>query len=300
MKNYNRQLRNSLENYLTRYMELGYDLRESAIHYSDIIYKLESTQNPFEMLYREYMISVMYIDAYKLFLYRQKECLVNDLDTEFLGQLVDVEDLDDLLAEVSCNPEFLISLIKSCYEFRQLGSIGKINVIKSLNEDENEWLLEKFPIHEQDLGTYDIEVNLNHILKYIENQIRHQTKDESYEFIDAIILSVMGFIRNLTNYDYINAERLLLELARKDYSACKYLNTCSNEDDMFLGHIDFYENYSRIDILTLLMENQVFLKDSIWDITMVYVKKEYNGFDINLDKVDDCKDTEVMKKLIIN
>ena len=69
---------------------------------------------------------------------------------------------------------------------------------------------------------------------------------------------------------------------------------------MFLCHIDFYENYSRIDILTLLMKNQLFLKDSIWDITMVYVKKEYNGFDINLDKVDDCKDTEVMKKLIIN
>ena len=48
------------------------------------------------------------------------------------------------------------------------------------------------------------------------------------------------------------------------------------------------------------MKNQLFLKDSIWDITLVYVKKEYNGFDINLDKVDDCKDTEVMKKLIIN
>ena len=39
MENYNRQLRNSLVKYLTNHMELGYDLRESAIHYSDIIYK---------------------------------------------------------------------------------------------------------------------------------------------------------------------------------------------------------------------------------------------------------------------
>lgn len=300
MENYNRQLRVSLENYISGCMNQGFDLRESAINFSHVLYKLENTENPFEMLYREYMISVSFLDAYKIYLYRQQECISNDEETDFLGQLVDIEDLDDLLAEVSCNPDFLTKIIESCYNFRQLGSLGKINLVKSLNDVENEWLLEKFPMHKQDLETYDIEVSLEHIINYIKNQRTHQRKECNYEYLDAIVINVLGFIQNLTNYDYINAENLLIDIARKDYSASKCLNGHSKECDMFLEHIDLYENFSRNDILATLMENRVFLKDAIFDITCVYALEEYDGLTINKEKIDDCEDTEVMKKLIIN
>lgn len=299
MENYNQELRNVLGKYLDHCIECGFDIREAASSYANVLYKLEITRDPYERLYREYLISVMYLDAYKLSLYHQKECLADDSDTEFLGQLVDIYDLDDLLAEVSSNPEFLIRLIEECYRFRQMSGLGKINIVKSLSDDENEWVLEDFPIHRQDLDTYDIEIHLDHILDSIENQTRHQKKDAFYEFKEAIMLNIMGFIRNLTNYDYDNAERLLLEIAQKDYSASKFLVGFPEEQELFLLHIGLYENYSRRDILNVFMESQEFLRDAIWNIAYVYVYQEYDGTTIAVEKLDDCKDTEVMKKLVV-
>lgn len=76
MENYNRQLRNLLDKFITNCLNQGFSLRESVINYSHILYKLEITEDPFENLYREYIISVMYIDAYKLYLYRQNNVLL--------------------------------------------------------------------------------------------------------------------------------------------------------------------------------------------------------------------------------
>ncbi len=299
MENYNRKLRNILGKYLDTCAWYGISIRNGAEQYANRLYQLENTENPYEKLYREYLISVMYLDAYKLSLYRQKECLADDSDTEFLGRLVDIVDQDNLLAEVSSNLEFLIRLIEECYNFRQMNGLGKINVVKSLSDSENEWILEEFPIHKQDLDTYDIEVHLNHILDSIKNQTSHQRNDAFYEFKDAIMLNVMGFIRNLTNYDYSNAENLLLELAQKDYAASKFLVDCSKERELFLDHIDLYENYSKRDILNELISVPEFLKDAIWNVAYVYVYQEYDGNAIQVDELDDYKDTEVMKKLII-
>ncbi|MDE5586885.1 MAG: hypothetical protein K2I72_00770 [Bacilli bacterium] len=299
MENYNQKLRNVLGEYLDRCIECGFDIRRSAYSYANALYKLENTKDPYERLYREYMISVMYLDAFKLSLYRQKECLSDDSDTKFLGQLIEIADLDDLLAEVSSNPEFFVQLIEECYRFRQMSGIGKINIIKSLCDSENEWILQKFPIHQQDLNSYDIEINLDHILNSIKDQSEHQVKDEFYEFRDAIRLNVVGFIRNLTNYDYDNAERLLLEIAQKDYSACKFLAGCSKENESFLDHINLYENYSRRDILNELMGIPESLLDAICNIAYVYVYQEYEGTKISVEELDDCKDTEVMKKLVV-
>lgn len=299
MENYNRRLRNILGKHLEDSMACGLDIHESACSYADMLYKLEFTEDPYEKLYREYLISVMYLDAYKLLLYRHKVFLANDADTEFFDQLVDIKDQDDLLATVSSNPEFFVRLIKECYEFREMYGLAKVNIIKSLSQTDNEWLLEEFPIHQQDLDTYRIEVTMDHILRSIQSQEEHQVKDEFYSFPDAIMLNIMGFVRNLTNFDYANAERLLLEIAQKDYSASKFLAGFSKEKELFLDHIDLYENYSRRDILSELIEIPEFLCDAIWNIAYVYVYQEYDGTSIQIEEIDDCKDTEVMKKLVI-
>lgn len=170
MENYNRQLCNSLDKFTSNCMNQGFDLRESTIHYSNILYALETTEDPFEKLYREYIISVMY---------------------------------------------------------------------------------------------------------------------------------VVGFIQNLTNYDQNNAEKLLIEIAKKDYSASKYLNSLSNECDIFKEHIDLYEKYSKNDILFTFMEESSTLKDALYHITYVYALKEYNNLSINIEEIEDCNDTEVMRKLIV-
>lgn len=297
MENYNRELRNMLGKYIEAGMACGLDLHESACSYAHVLYKLEITKDCYEKFYREYLISVMYLDAYKLLLYRHKVFLADDLDTEFLGLLFDIKDQDELLAEVSSNPEFLIRLIMESYKFKEMYGLAKVNIMKSLNQAENEWLLERFPIHQQDLDTYRVEITIDHILNSIQSQESHQVKDEFYSFRDAIMLNITGFICNLTNFDYANAERLLLEIAQKDYSASKFLVGFAAEREVCLDHIDLYENYSKRDILNELIANQGFLCDVIWNIAYVYVYQEYGGTKIHMEELDDCKDTEVMKKL---
>ena len=297
MENYNQKIRNIFGKHIDAGIACGLSIRESASSYANTLYKLEITSDPYEKLYREYLITIMYLDAYKLSLYRQKQCMADDSDTEFLGQLIDIKNQDGLLAEVSSNPEFLIRLIEESYHFREMYGLFKVNILKSLSDIENEWLLEEYPIHQLDLDTYDIEIHLEHILKSIETQTEHQIKDVFFEFQEAIILNITGFIYNLTNFDYENAEKLLLEIAGKDYVASKFLVGHFGEDEMLLDHIDLYENYSRESILSVLFEEPEFLKDMIWNIACVYVYKKYDGVSISLEEIDDCKDTEVMKKL---
>lgn len=297
MENYNQEIRNIFGKHIDASIECGLSIRESASSYANTLYKLETTSNPYKKLYREYLIFIMYLDAYKLALYRQKQCIADDSDTEFLGQLTDVKNKEDLLILVSVDKDFLIRLIEECYRFREMYGLFKVNIIKSLSDSVNEWLLEKFPIHQQDLDIYNIDVKLEHILRSIESQSRHQEKDCFYKFQDAIVLNIMGFIQNLTNFDYDNAEKLLLEIAGKDYAASKFLESCSDESEVFLDHIDLYENYSKRDILYELMSIPEFLCDAIWNIACVYVYHEYDGIKIDTKELDDCRDTEVMKKL---
>ena len=115
MENYNRKLRYGLGKYIDYCIECGFSIREGASSYANVLGKLEITENLYEQLYRMHFISVIYIDAYKLSLHRQKECLSDDTDTEFLGLLVDIYDFDELLKKVNSNKEFLIRLIEECY-----------------------------------------------------------------------------------------------------------------------------------------------------------------------------------------
>ena len=271
MKNYNKQMRNLLSKYMESYLNQGLTLSKSAYKFAMLLYNLEYVSNKYIALFRKYLIYVMYLDAYKIGSYKQKECITSDEEIDFFGQLSDIEDADELLAEISAKPTFLVKLIESCYQFHNMNGLGKVNIVKSLDVAENEWLEEHFPIHRQDLDTYDIKITLQHILKNIQNQTKHQEMNLEIDFKDAIMISVAGFLRNLVKNDYANAVDLLIEIAVSDYSSCKTLSEKGISDAYVLDHIDLYENYSKRDILSELMDNPIFLTDSIWNIANVYV-----------------------------
>lgn len=300
MENYNKKVRDFLGIFMDSYLKNGgISVREGAKKYREMLKEIEDTGDEYQELYRKYQIYVMYLDAYKLSIYKQKQCIADDQETKFFDQLLYLLEEDELMTEIQGNEDFLERLIEESYKFREMNILGKIIVIKSLSEYENDDILEYFPIHEQDLNTYNIEITLEMILNNIRNQSKHQKNDLDIDCKEAVMLSIVGFIQKLATYDYKNAEKLLLEIGASDYKVSKFLASKFKNNELFLDHIDLYENYSRDTILDELEGKSDFLKDAIWNIADVEIYKKYEGTSINTDEMDDCKDTEVMKKLVI-
>lgn len=297
MTTYNQKMRNMLFKHMEFYQYRGFTVHNSAVRYADVLYKLKDSQKSYEKLYSEYLIYVMYLDAYKFSSYKQKECVAEDADIDFLGQLTDITDSIDLLAEVSANPDFLVKLIESCYKFHGINELGKVNIIKSLDSYENDWLEQRYPMHRQDLETYDIKITLQHLLKNIQNQIKYQQETLGIDFKEAIMTSITGFIRNLVKNDYDNAIDLLIEIAISDYVCSKTLLEKMEEDDLLIDHIDLYENYDKRDILNELIDNPNFLMSTIETIANVYVYGEYEGIAVKKEEIDENRGKSIMKKL---
>ena len=300
MKTYNQKMRDILSKHIEFYQDRGFKVHNSAVKYADILYQLKDSKNPYEKLYSEYLIYIMYLDAYKMNSYMQKECITSDTDLDLLDQLAHIIDSDDLLAEVSADPSFLVKLIESSYQFHEMNALGKINVIKSLDQYENDWLEERYPMHRQDLETYDIKITLQHLLTNIQNQTKYQKKKLMIDFQEGILMSVTGFIRNLVKNDYNNAIELLNEIAVADYISSKALLEKVEDDELLIDHIDLYENYSRNEILYELINNPEFLMCTMETIASVYVYGEYEGIKVQKDEIDENKGKSLMKKLTIN
>lgn len=297
MQNYNIWVRNTLYKHIQFYLDRGFTVYQAACEYANVLYSIENSKNVYELFYKEYLIYIMYLDAYKINSYKQKECIANDDEIDFLDQLCCIEDSTDLETEVSFDPSFLVKMIEHCYQFHEMNGLGKVNLIKTLNFSESCWLEERFPMHCYDLQTYDIKITLHHCLLNMKAQVKHQSNEMLIDFKEGIMESIVGFVRNYIKNDYENAMDLIIEIAVSDYMSSKLLLSESTDNYILMNHIDLYENYSRNDILNELIGNQVFLLDAIWTIASVYVYKEYEGIYVDQEKLNGDYEKKLMKKL---
>ncbi len=297
MINFNDQVRNILTKNLEKYLIKGFSIRESANFFAEEFYNSENFFEFYFRIFREYLLAIIFLDTYKLLSYKQKECMCNDEDDNVFMILYDIEDNLDLVIEISTNPGFLVYLIEECYNFSELDNLSKINIVKSLNKSENNKLKSIFPIHSQDLEKYDLKIDLGYIVSIIQSKIKNQ-QINLLDFPDAIFMNVLGFIRNLIKNDRDNIYSLLLDIAKIDYMASKYLvkNVDSTE---IKEHIVSYEKYDLGMIFEKLMNNQDFLYEAIYMIVRVYIYKCYEGIELDLDKIQINDSDVIIRKLVI-
>lgn len=291
---FNSQVRKILTDSINKYLEGGLDIRSASTMFINNFNSF--LNNPAQMPIALYMLSVMYLDAYKVYAYKQKNSILTDGEEDFLGLLIDIEDSDDLLSEAS-DPNFLLQLIMSSYEFSEYNALAKVTMIKSLSGRENDWLNNRFNMHEQDINHYDIDITLDFLIKHAKRHINSQKKF-GYEFYDGIVINIVGFIRNLVMSRRTESTRLLLELIKVDYAASKFLVDKVTDNEDFIDHIDLYENYSVDDMLSALVNNQAFLSDAVWMLLALNIFKEYDGIDIDNEIVKSKSTDEFNKKLI--
>ena len=170
-----------------------------------------------------------------------------------------------------------------------MSGLGKINVVSSLSETENDWLELLFPVHEQDLSQYKKDLHLQDIMKNYQNQLRHQGKLSEFPSEHIITSNITEFVRNLCKTNYQKGNQLLYEIGQIDYSICNYLKNEADINDQLEYHVSFYENNDSTTILWKLEKDQEFLLEAIGHLSYMYIHQHYEDIEItenNLNKED--------------
>ncbi len=295
-KKFSDEMRKKIATEINSLLYDGFTLEESIITYVQGFYNLDVIQNPLIYLIKSAILTISYLDAYKLYSYKQKEGLTNGVEEDYLGILLNIENTDDLIAEASSDPEFLKIIIAASYEFSEMDELGKILMLKSLSLAENVFLEEMSSFHTFDLERYNRLITLKTLNEaYIQKRSK-QILVGGVDFEVAIIMSLYGFVRNLIKLDYDNARELLCEIAKVDYTISKYFQQEKNNKSI-LNTIDFYEKNDFDMILHRLMTDQDFCREALWNTIDVISKNECNGTILSLDEIKTEESDDFVRKL---
>lgn len=294
--NYNDEIRGMLKKVIDKYYLKGFSINESVAFVRDALYNLEVSDKKIDIQTRESWISCAYLDTLYMSIYKHKESMMKIEDVDLLNRLCQINSKNDLLAEVSCDPDFFSKLIFNSYEFNTLTNLGKTILVKSLTNMERNWIISKNVMHIMDLNTYGKEITIDDLVLDIETQIKDQDKLLDIEFEDGILLNISGFISNMIRFDRGNGIKLLLDVGKIDYAVSKYLEKMNILDDDVLDHIDYYENYSLDDIAYRLTYDMTFLQTALVNLISLYIHKSYNGIELNNDLLNNNAVKKLEKK----
>lgn len=297
--NFNDEIRNVVKKAIDKNYLKGYTVNQSIDKLRDILYDLETSNQQDEKNNRENIIMCTYLDSLYMLIYKHKESMMKLDDVELLNRLCQIDGKDDLLAEVSCDPNFFSKLILNSYEFSTLTNLGKTIIIKSLTDIEHRWLMDRYLMHFMDLSTYGKKVVIDDLVLDIQNQIKEQDKLLDICFIDGILLNISGFISNMIRFDQDNGIDLVLNIGKIDYAVSKYLEQVGDIDDNIIDHIDYYENYPLDDIIYRLTCDMPFLQSALNMFISFYIHRSYNDLVLKEDLLNSGDVKKLKKKFNI-
>lgn len=221
----NEQIRKKLFQNIYTQQELGYTFDESISNCCNELYTLQNAKDISTRLLYELMIGVTYLDTYKILNYKILKNIQSFDDIELITAFDGFEDFNDLLAEVSGNPEFLNKLMKNCYQFYDRIFPGRVLMTKFLTSRDNRQLLDMVPSHAEDITYFDRKVDINFLRTFYDSVETLSSRDERYAGYDLnhAIDNIRGFIQELYLVDYDNTIKLLKSMIVRDYEWSKYL-----------------------------------------------------------------------------
>ena len=245
---------------------------------------------------RDYILTVLYCDALKYVLYKHKVALVNDETALLLCDLKRIDDTNELVAELSANIDLLYKIVDYAYKYAELNCLSKKIICKSLSYIETKWINKYFSSNVYDSFSASSKIEIQDIVEELKNDNIYQNKSFDMDLTESNIFRIMGVINSLEIYDKDNYYDLLLEIAKVDYSVCKFMSKCVDDFDYAFEHIDLYENYGLEDILEVMSTNQVFLKSCLWMVYSLYIDKEYDDVELPYEEVNKEISPQMIKK----
>lgn len=289
-KNFNTQIRKIIFDFCDQIKI--YEDDDYASFFENYYYALDYIDHDYVSLFKTYVTMILFLDAYKIYSFKNKEGILNDDEMELFEILTSYEDFEDIEASIYADPMFFQKLIESTYHFYQMSGLGKMNIIHSLSQEENDYLTDLCPAHKEDLKKYKKQITIKDLLKSYQAQKKYQEKKLDCYSSQSILYQIARFIQNLCKNDYDQASILLYDIGRSDYVICSNFVPLSEKNDLFHEHYFFYEESDAEDILWRLEKDENFLLEALYHMTGLYIEGNLDentfskdNFDLSQEKV---------------
>lgn len=249
-----------------------------------LYYFLDLPSNDLFNIYATSILMIAYEDMFLLLNHKKKEGILTMKDFYNIYIMDGIEDYTDLKSEVSANPDFFVRLLDSIIEFGTLGLLGKKNLVKTLSDNEKDYLKNISSFHDE-YEKYSEQMDTKEYIEYFGNRAKLLSDDEYKIDTSNIIEEITGYIINLSKYDYENYANNVKDLLIYYYEWVKYDSThdfklFKDAKDDNIIFINAFEETS----LEELISDSVSDFDFVWTLVSFYIEGHYTNSKYNCEK----------------
>ena len=244
------------DEYLNEYVYYLYDIENI---------KIESIEDFYLSFYQTMLYMVGYTDMYLIMNHKQKELMMTKEDYYFESITEDIKDFEDVKIAISSDPSFLKKILESILEYNELPFLSRMNLAYNLTKEDAKYLSGISPFFKEEYMLYTKEVELDDYIRYFKDRTNILEDDGTRIYEESIILEIVGFMKNLTKYNYGNYMDNLEELLKYYYSWSKFDVDHNNEliqidKDSKQIFIDEFENMTISEIGEIAIHDDDFLR----------------------------------------
>lgn len=262
----------------------GAEVETALKEYSIALYqKMDDRKNPCGNFLTTLELLTYYTDYILLSNLNLKESMLTEEGFKRIQILSTINDFDDLLVEISANPPLLLEMMSSTLQVEELSLLGRMNLYHKLEEETIQYLSEINFVFIEEKDAYTRFIEPKDYIKHYEEQIQkyEQVMEEvtPQSIKDAIVTEIVGFLKNLSLYDYENYINNIKDMALFHYEYLKYVHTFQIElalyDKTEIEEVITY--FEAEDIPTLAADlfspyNYGYLKEFVWFYLENYTK----------------------------
>ena len=165
----------------------------------------------------KYMLleSVLFLDLYKMIRYKQLTNTITEFDLQILPHLEKITTFNQIHKTIIENPAFLAASISSVLDFKESTALEKYASVKTIKEEDKNFLLEIIPLSNEDFDKYGKVLDLEDYYKYYKKIKKYY---KNIDIKDEIIINQLtSFVRLLYPYCMEEMKNLINELSKIDF-----------------------------------------------------------------------------------
>ncbi len=225
---------------------------------------LDKTRRVLLSLQQAFIYMIGYTDMYLLMNHKAKELRMKREDYYYKTIMDYIENFDDLKISVSTDQPFFKKLLESIIEYYNLPFLSKMNLAYNIKEEDKQYLSEISVFFKEEQELYTKEVELDDYVKYFIDKINDIQEDYPiYE--EQIVVELVGFLKNLSKFNYANYMDNIKDLLTYYYEWVKYdvghkNNLLEVKGDYKIEFVSYFENLRMEEMVEMISGDDGFLE----------------------------------------
>lgn len=275
--------------------------------YANDIQKLQ--QNPIGRIIYSGIISVVFLDAYKVLNLKLKLSGITNEEKDLFDLLNSIGSYTQLLENIYENETLFQKMLPYTIEFCEMDFFRKIMCVESLNFLQKDFLCLYYEIFENDLDEYSKYLTIDTIGDYCKQVIELAIKMDDTDIAlveDNLTDQLEGFLRFLVGNNIDKYINLMSDMIRLDYKWNKYFEDKSfifddEENNLYIKQrLDVYEDNTENDlVINECLEDEEYLLQILASfLSIKCYNMNMNDKVINQDIIDDHFKDGINKNLL--